>query len=725
MKKIWILIAIALIGATNCSHPYEEGMTGAFPFIELVSKTSIDIDAHGKQAGVIELNTNMLITTKVEYPNAAISGSKWVENIATSEEKGGKVKIKFNLQANTRREERKANINIIADGKSSGFVIKVTQKGFVIESSNVYNGDLILATQDEVDNCIYTDINGRLIIGKEYEDSDINNLNALSCINSVRDGLVVMNCRNLSSLGEIFDLNVPYVEFRGNVTAGLIGTYNGKTNRLFINTMTNPINDFSFLNGYDGIIELEVDNTVVMNLDQIEILKAIQTLILKNTSISFISNDILSLTTLKSLDLTDNPLMNVNIIAEMSWLNSLVLTGTALSTPQIHYLEEMLPNTGFTKLNLNGSNAKLTVSPQSTQAYSATLRAGITNMPLFAEAGYFLSKEKTLQPYDKWTRLDNITGMGTYDFTLNALESGNTYNIWMYAVDIYGSYYISEMNTFTTVQIDFYNFSITPVLPDFINESTGTGFNNMYSYIVRTSNGENWCDPLNMSLTNSGSYTVVVQEGMSPMCFFMTTSAMDDFVAGNMDISNFEAVKWNIRANNPAGADEDIVAATFRQDLKADVKTDVNFERPVAKLNVKVDFSGSIGRLDDIRKIKVSLDNFYDEYVFSDNGTSEYRYSAPYTYTFEKSVTGIGWDYNEDVTTGRYVMPHISNVTHNATVTITLADGNVLTSTSELDADALITANKACYLTLNVTLNRTTGSFTIDEVTVENDYIEF
>ena len=75
MKRIWIIIAIALIGATNCSHPYEEGMTGAFPFIELMSGTSISMDAVGSQTGVIELNTNMRISTKVDYPNTATSGS--------------------------------------------------------------------------------------------------------------------------------------------------------------------------------------------------------------------------------------------------------------------------------------------------------------------------------------------------------------------------------------------------------------------------------------------------------------------------------------------------------------------------------------------------------------------------------------------------------------------------------------------------------------------------
>ena len=65
MKRIWIIIAIALIGATNCSHPYEEGMTGAFPFIELMSGTSISMDAVGSQTGVIELNTNMRISTRL------------------------------------------------------------------------------------------------------------------------------------------------------------------------------------------------------------------------------------------------------------------------------------------------------------------------------------------------------------------------------------------------------------------------------------------------------------------------------------------------------------------------------------------------------------------------------------------------------------------------------------------------------------------------------------
>lgn len=729
MKRIWIIIAIALIGATNCSHPYEEGMTGAFPFIELMSGTSISMDAVGSQTGVIELNTNMRISTKVDYPNTATSGNGWVENVTTDEGERGVVTITFSLKENTRREDRKANINILADGKSSGYVISVNQKGFVIQSgsSNVYNGDLILATQDEVDNCIYTDITGRLIIGKEYENSDISNLSALSCINSVSTGLVVMNCGNLSSLGEIQDLNVPYVEFRGNVTTGLIGTYNGKTSRLFINTMTNPIQACTFLGGYDGIKELEIDNTVVMSLDQIESLYAIQTLILKNDSISQLSNDILSLSTLKNLDLTDNPLQNVNILAEMKWLNSLVLTGTRLTTPQIRYLEAMMPDTGITKLNLNGGNANLSLSAIEAQVYSASLRANLTNMNSFVEAGYYISLTSTLEPpSDKWKRLESIYGMGAYDFTINALETGKTYYIWLYAIDNNGSYYISDMISFNTIRIDFYNFSMTPVIPDFINESTGVSFSNMYSYVVKTSNGENWSEPLNMEkATNSDSYTDVVMEGVNPMCFFMTTSAMDDFAAGAKDISDFETASWFIRAVNPAGADEDIVAATLRHDFNADIKTEINFERPVARLNVSVDLNGSIGRLDDIRNVQVSLENFYEEYVFADNGTSEYIYSSPYTYTFGTAIEGVNHTRVVNVTEGRHVMPQIKDVLLNATVSLTLADGTVMTSTSVIDSDTTVSANNVCTLTLNVTLNRTAGTFTIDDVIFFDDTIEF
>ncbi len=729
MKRIWIIIAIALIGATNCSHPYEEGMTGAFPFIELMSGTSISMDAVGSQTGVIELNTNMRISTKVDYPNTATSGNGWVENVTTDEGERGVVTITFSLKENTRRQDRKANINILADGKSSGYVISVNQKGFVIQSgsSNVCNGDLILATQDEVDNCIYTDITGRLIIGKEYENSDISNLSALSCINSVSTGLVVMNCGNLNSLGEIQDLNVPYVEFRGNVTTGLIGTYNGKTSRLFINTMTNPIQACTFLGGYDGIKELEIDNTVVMSLDQIESLYAIQTLILKNDSISQLSNDILSLSTLKNLDLTDNPLQNVNILAEMKWLNSLVLTGTRLTTPQIRYLEAMMPDTGITKLNLNGGNANLSLSAIEAQVYSASLRANLTNMNSFVEAGYYISLTSTLEPpSDKWKRLESIYGMGAYDFTINALETGKTYYIWLYAIDNNGSYYISDMISFNTIRIDFYNFSMTPVIPDFINESTGVSFSNMYSYVVKTSNGENWSEPLNMEkATNSDSYTDVVMEGVNPMCFFMTTSAMDDFAAGAKDISDFETASWFIRAVNPAGADEDIVAATLRHDFNADVKTEINFERPVARLNVSVDLNGSIGRLDDIRNVQVSLENFYEEYVFADNGTSEYICSSPYTYTFGTAIEGVNHTRVVNVTEGRHVMPQIKDVALNATVSLTLADGTVMTSTSVIDSDTTVSANNVCTLTLNVTLNRTAGTFTIDDVIFFDDTIEF
>ena len=140
---------------------------------------------------------------------------------------------------------------------------------------------------------------------------------------------------------------------------------------------------------------------------------------------------------------------------------------------------------------------------------------------------------------------------------------------------------------------------------------------------------------------------------------------------------------------------------------------------------MSVDLNGSIGRLDDIRNVQVSLENFYEEYVFADNGTSEYICSSPYTYTFGTAIEGVNHTRVVNVTEGRHVMPQIKDVALNATVSLTLADGTVMTSTSVIDSDTTVSANNVCTLTLNVTLNRTAGTFTIDDGIFFDDTIEF
>ena len=154
-----VLALAAALLLIQCSHPYEEGMSGAFPSFELLSGSSISLPASGTQqqlTGTIRIKTNLNISAKVNYQSS--SSTSWISNLKTSyDEAAGTADITFQASRNTRLSERRATITISPKSGKGSVSVSVTQSGHTSSGQDeIYEGDLYIRSQEDVENFIYT-----------------------------------------------------------------------------------------------------------------------------------------------------------------------------------------------------------------------------------------------------------------------------------------------------------------------------------------------------------------------------------------------------------------------------------------------------------------------------------------------------------------------------------------------------------------------------------------
>lgn len=443
MKRILFLMISSVLLFAQCEHPYEQDLIGAFPFAELMDS---DPDTFGSDASQYEMrvSTNMVITTKINYIEGGGSND-WID-IETTEEKGGIVRLTLKVGQNIRREQRKAEVTIMADGSTKVDVITVNQKAYsVSDKENIHKGDLILKTQDEVNNCIYTKVEGNLIIGGTY--TDIKDLSPLDVIASITGGVKIIDCPELKNMGGLGGLNVASVEFE-NVNPVLVGTWRGPVKEVVIKEVTTvgKVSLSSFTSaekltltsnacgfeGFDGLKNLKVADMAGNALVDTE--------------------DMEYMTSLESLDLSRNPLLKVNSLAQMTWLKKVDLSNTGLAPTQINYLKEMLGSETEIVSDALSGKATMTLTNIETKYFTATFESSYNNFTLsLSQYGYILLKADEKFATDYIVSLDK--GLTDSTFEIEGLESDTEYHIWLYAVDRNGAVHISESVRFTTLEV--------------------------------------------------------------------------------------------------------------------------------------------------------------------------------------------------------------------------------------------------------------------------------
>lgn len=662
MKRFLTIITLAILTATQCSHPYEEGMLGAFPYIEIMSETSANFEAGGSanQKGSIQFCTNMSITAQIEYSSG---NTGWISNVSTSQGDGNVTTLSYTVSANTKRSARKAVIKILADNMHTNFSVTVNQAAYQMTGEAVvHDGDLILSSQEEVNDCIYTSITGNLIIS----GNKIADLSALEHIKTVSGNLTIENCSQLTDLGPLSDLNIYKLHLKGTVVTSILENYTG------------------------SFESLEIENSIEQSFD---------------------FSVITSFTDLESLKITNSRFKNLVDITEMINLKQVTLLSCSISQSEINFLKHLMPDTTF---NIDSNPDIFQISVNQTSEYSAEFNVSLQfdSEPALTEFGYILTTDN-LFDFSKRTEV-NGWWFGTFIINMNNLDSGQAYNIWIYGISDDNRYFLSEVETFTTLEVNYHTYTVTPEYPLWKGLSDVPKYDYFEAFMF-TDIENNIFKTLSFNNSTDGCLSATVPEGYIPIYMIAHNGGRG---SGNTVSMSADIIQLQIDESD--GIYDDIVFAATHNTFDSDKTESPAFIRPLALIDVNVDFSESVGNLSDIISVDVSFDNLYKNWMLVSDGSQ--TYSTGMTYKFSKSTDGQSDFVN--IASRRYVMPHVTNAERNAVVTITFNSGETISSSTILSE--VIEANNIYDITLNVKLNRLNGTFEVDQVeVVDGGIIEF
>lgn len=755
MKRFLILAAVVLT-TVRCSHPYEEGMSGSFPFIELLSSSELTFDAQGTESsltGTILFHTNMNLSASVSY-YGQFEGN-WVNEVRV-ESTGSETVVSVHLNPNTLRVSRSAIVNILADNQSTGIEISVQQNAYEMNGvTNVHDGDLYVPSQSDVDNCIYTDIDGRLILGQTnsssyywralsdnrlfFTDNDIQSLAGLEYIQRIEGGLVAGGLSSLDAMwGFPQGLTFPLVEFVG-CNPNLLYSFECMTDELYISECS-EFYSLEFLNAIHGVKKLYMQNNFVSNLYGIGNASELQELhFVRNSCSGDISqlaplshltlldlsennfemiDGIAMLTELETLDLSLNNIGNINELADMKWLKSLDISYLPISRYQANYVSESLPGAVVKASSPTNDNVSLSLSPTVLDSDRAQLSVNISGMPSGFEAGVVLVKGSEFD-FSARQLVESIYTNGQFTLDVPGLESGTTYTAWLYTIDGNGRIYLSDRASFTTNTEIIYKYTFTANIPSYDNTAQSGTIGSIRGLRLYNNNSTLMTENVNPVAGMGSSYSFSTNEGQCDLMLYGLGTGSNT-VQIEYSYGDTGAL-WAISSENAAGGQglgTDIVVAATSEVLETDVVKDIDFIRPVAQVAITAEFE-NLETVAAVTSIQMTMDNMYGKYTFGSGQSG--TYSGTSTCSFS-AVTTSGSTI-QTLVPGAYVFPNISSGTSSAEVVLTLSDGSRNMIQTKLPEH--ISANNQYNINIAIAYNRTTGSFTVEEIEVVEDVIEF
>lgn len=688
MKRILIPFITALIVATGCRHQFEEGMVGSFPFLELESGKSLTFPASnpsdgevGFSTGEIWFSTNMDISTQMTYTSGSATG--WLYDFEVTYEENWKTKVKFKVKNNESRKARHAQIVIIANRSTTNILISVTQNEYVIEAGkdNVYNGDLHFTTQEQVDNCIYSKVNGMVY----FEGGEIKNVSPL-LFNYIRDGISIDHCYNLQTLSPLADVEIPLL-LCDYFDLNILRTCNAGVKELVLSNSYSTF-DTSILGRFTNATAITVEGCHVNQIDSnVSGLSSLRTLSLKNNDILDIT-PLLGMTQLEYLDLSENP----------------------LSIAQIRYMLQFSGNTSIVANSLSG-RTDATVSILETGTKSVNMQLG---MAIYGVTGIYgiIYGEKDV-PFSQCTmeELSLAYASGYYNYELANLKDGTDYKIWSFVRSDDNVMFLSDSAEFTTVKENFYDLTFTMSYPTFTGETTAPEYSYLEAHTVTISGNSIGSSSIPMT-QEGGSYKVTVPEGRNEI-FILASNGINNYRSvGYKMTSDHQSAIMVVEDTSTGGFSGDYVIGGYAsENVSSNVSTTVNFVRLCTRISVSIDFSDCIGRLDDITKIGLKLDNCYSKVEYQADGTTQYTGNR--SYSMSKSVSGVSGTVT--VVRDAYIMPSIEGEAVSCTIQLQTPDG-ILEKTVQLEEG--LKANSITSLPLKVSINRTDGTFTIEDVEI-------
>ena len=754
MKRFLILAAVVLT-SVRCTHSYEEGMSGSFPFIELMSSSELVFDAQGSESsltGTILIHTNMDLSASVSY--LEFDGN-WVNEVRI-ESMGNETSVYVQLSPNTLRSSRAAIVNILADNQPTGLEVYVRQNAFEMNGvTNVHDGDLYISSQSDADNCIYTDIEGRLILGQTnsssyywralsdnrlfFTDNDIQSLAGLEFIQRVEGGFVA---GGLSYLDAMWDfpqgLTFPLVEFVG-CNPNLLYSFECVTDELYISECS-QFYSLEFLNAIHGVKKLYMQNNFVSDLYGIGSASELQELhFVRNSCSGDISqlaplshlalldlsenaferiDGIAMLSGLETLDLSGNNIGNINELADMKWLKSLDISSLPISRYQANYVSESLPGTVVKASNPTSDNVSLSLSPTVLDSDRAQLSVSISGMYSGFEAGVVLVKGTEFD-FSARQLVESIYTNGQFTLDVPGLESGTTYTAWLYTIDGNGRIYLSDRASFTTNTEIIYKYTFTANIPSYDNTAQSGTIGSIRGLRLYNNNSTLMTENVNPVAGMGSSYSFSTNEGQCDLMLYGLGTGSNT-VQIEYSYGDTGAL-WAISSENAAGGQglgTDIVVAATSEVLETDVVKDIDFIRPVAQVAITAEFE-NLETVAAVTSIQMTMDNMYGKYTFGSGQSG--TYSGTSTCSFS-AVTTSGSTI-QTLVPGAYVFPNISSGTSSAEVVLTLSDGSRNMIQTKLPEH--ISANNQYNINIAIAYNRTTGSFTVEEIEVVEDVIEF
>lgn len=707
-----VLALAAALLLIQCSHPYEEGMSGAFPSFEILSGGSITMPASGTQqqlTGEIRIKTNLKITAKVNYQGSSTS---WISNLKISyDEAAGTAGITFQASRNTKRSERRATVAISPQSGKGSIYVTVTQSGYTSSGADeVYDGDLYIRSQEDVENFIYTGVNGRLIIGNcvsggymasytdpglIFEGSDIYDISNLEILEYAQDGIVIVSCNSLYDISSLDGVSSPMIELT-DLPSEAAQSYNGSASEVYIIQNSGNFNTLGFISDMGNVRKLVMNGNFIDSIEGLE-----------------------NAASLEELDLSGNSnLSNINTLAEIPGLESADLSGLDISQSQINYVSAVRPDMEISANDITG-NTFLTISipEDGITSRSVQIQFGAYNIYGITEAGIVYAISGNAFDFSSRRQISESINSDT-EYIFKADVTPDTYySFWTYVTGSDGSIHLSEKSEEIYVPAELrYSLTADFVFPKFSNIEETPAASSMTAYVFKKLEDLNsTTESCQMQNTGGNSWVFSTTPGLKNILF---TNREQDSRLNIMSSGDESDIMWGIEQTGTEGTGDDILAAAVQFDLFQDDMTSVTLIRPVSRIDIGLEIRGNFD-IGQVSSIEATIDNCCSGVNIS-SLTGELSYYGNTANTF----TGNAWsDRTIFAATDRYIFPNAEGTVSTISFNLAMTDGR--TVSLEGTVDETLSSNSDYSIVFYVTWNSADGTFTVDEIETVEDTIEF
>lgn len=718
-----LLLLSLLVIAGGCKHPYNEDIMGSFPYLEDNGEKEYTIPAES-YFGTFYIKTNVSVSSEIKfYENGDYEYESGWLSVSSISYDSGLASVTIDAEANRMEKKREADI-IFRHGEAL-LSIRIIQEAYTRQPGDeICNGDLILKTQQEVDRCKYTIVKGNLTIGDPNSESDIHDISNLN-ITQIEGDLTVSNCHWIESLETLSETDVENAHFN-NIFATSLETFHGKVENITLSSILFQ-GDLTEIRNIKGVKTIKIHDPDNLNtLFGIQEFTELRKLEMSNCDILHDISLLDENNNLREMAFDGCPqLTRLKTIAEkFIKIDKFTYRNGGASKAQANYIkclaEEQGTKDNFTFIELKGNHTLETprlANKTSNIVEFASATGGFDQSAVF----YFIIRKSGSSFSDSFINKREATSISDEKtITLNDLEPDTEYMIYACATDADGETYLSDPYIHKTDKITGFALNVNATFPKYetiedygdISVLRCFVFNPDYNvpgtYIKHEA--EN-------SGNNNFSFENILLSGTNKM-FFNTLdnagngSRYTTMVDADGSICGIE----NIGTSGP-GCDLRMARTTIT--AESEQNADITLYRAVAKINIDTKFTQNVSSLD-IEEITVMVKNLTGKaYIPEDGGTPVYDGTSTLVLVSQAtSNTTV-----QSIATGLYTLPNAKGVKSEVEISLRMKDGS--TKNSSTIIPQTLESNKFYNITLEMALSSIDNTFTIDQVEIVEDTIEF